>query len=29
MIEIPEKLKDFSFVLCNENKEPIQRGWQN
>lgn len=28
MINIPDRLKELSFVLCNENKQPIQKGWQ-
>lgn len=27
-IEIPERLKKFSFVLCDAEKRPIQKGWQ-
>lgn len=28
-MELPKQLENFSFVICNEEKQPIQKGWQN
>lgn len=27
-MEIPEKIKSFNFVLCDQEKRPIEKGWQ-